>query len=65
MNLHRITDKLGDVADALASWRPDALLIAGAGGIAYGAWLVYEPAGFIVGGVLVLLAGWLDSRSPR
>lgn len=34
----------------------DAAGIAGAGLIAYGAWLVYHPAGFIVGGVL-LLAG--------
>lgn len=29
--------------------------VAGAGAIAYGAWLVYPPAGFIVGGVLLLI----------
>lgn len=28
--------------------------LGGMGLIAYGAWLVYEPAGFIVGGVLLL-----------
>lgn len=65
MKLHRLTDKLSDAADALVGWRPDALLIAGAGGVAYGAWLVYEPSGFIVGGLLVMVAGWLDSRSAR
>lgn len=38
----------------MKSYIPDALLIAGAGLLSYGAWLVYEPAGYIVGGVLVL-----------
>lgn len=65
MQFHRITDKLSDAAEALAGWRPDALLIAGAGGVAYGAWLVYAPAGFIVGGLLAMAAGWLESRSAR
>lgn len=32
----------------------DAVGVAGAASIAYGSWLVYEPAGFIVGGSLVL-----------
>ncbi len=63
--IHRITDKLGAVADALSGWRPDALMIGGACGVSYGAWLVYPPAGFIVGGVLVLLAGWIDSRGGQ
>jgi hypothetical protein len=44
-----------DRAMALA---PDFLLIGGAGGIAYGAWLAYPPAGFIVGGVFALIAGF-------
>lgn len=63
MNLHRITDKLGDAVDALIGWRPDALLIAGAGGVSYGAWLLAPAAGFIVGGLLAMAAGWLESRS--
>lgn len=50
---------LGKVA---ANWSPDALMAAGAGGISYGAWLVYQPAGFIVGGLLVLTAGVLAAR---
>lgn len=36
---------------------PDVFLIAGAASVSYGAWLVYEPAGFIVVGVLALIAG--------
>jgi hypothetical protein len=43
-------------------WSPDALMAGGAGGIAYGAWLVYQPAGFIAGGLLVLAAGVLAAR---
>jgi hypothetical protein len=63
MNLNRMTDKLGDALDALVGWRPDALMIAGAGGVAYGAWLIHQPSGFIVGGLLAMAAGWLESRS--
>lgn len=36
---------------------PDVLLIAGAGGLSYGAWLTYQPAGFIVAGALAIVAG--------
>jgi hypothetical protein len=32
----------------------DGLGFAGAGAIAYGAWLIYVPAGFLVGGVLAM-----------
>ncbi len=35
----------------------NALLVAGAAGVSYGVWLVYEPAGFIVAGVLMIFAG--------
>jgi hypothetical protein len=40
----------------------DGIGLAGAASFTYGAWLIYEPAGFMVGGVLlvataVLLAG--------
>jgi hypothetical protein len=36
--------------------------LAGAGLIAYGAWLVYAPAGFVTGGIL-LLAGSLAAAA--
>jgi hypothetical protein len=32
----------------------DAIGFAGAGAIAYGAWLIFIPAGFLVGGALLL-----------
>jgi hypothetical protein len=47
---------------AAAGWLPDALMAVGTGSISYGAWLVYQPAGYIVGGGLVLTAGVLAAR---
>lgn len=42
----------------------DAVGVVGAGLIAYGAWLIYQPAGFMVAGVLLLSGAWLfASRS--
>jgi hypothetical protein len=35
--------------------------IAGAGAIAAGAWLIYAPAGLIVGGLLLLAAAILSA----
>lgn len=43
---------------------PDALLVVGAALVAYGAWLVYAPAGYIVGGIACLAAGWLLAKAP-
>lgn len=37
----------------------DAVGLGGAGLVAYGTWLVYQPAGFIVAGILLLLGAWL------
>jgi hypothetical protein len=36
---------------------PDALLISGAATLSYGAWLAWHPAGFIVFGALLIVAG--------
>jgi hypothetical protein len=41
----------------LQSLLPDLLLVAGAAGVAYGAWMAYPPAGFVVGGALAIVAG--------
>ena len=41
---------------------PDAMMVAGAGAVSYGAWLVSQPAGFVVGGLLLLLGGFLAAR---
>lgn len=40
-----------------------AIAIGGAGLIAYGAWLVYAPAGFIVGGILLIVGVFLAEMS--
>lgn len=49
-------------ASVVASeWTPDTLLMAGAGCVSYGAWLIYPPAGFIVGGLLLLVGGYLGA----
>ncbi len=44
---------------AISAVAVDAAGLAGAGLIAYGAWQVYHPAGFIVGGVLLVAGAWL------
>ena len=57
-----IKDRIKTAATLAASWLPDALMVAGAGGVSYGAWLVYAPTGFIIGGALTLAAGVLAAR---
>ena len=42
---------------------PDALHLIGAGLVSYGAYMIYAPAGFIVGGSFFILAGRLAARS--
>lgn len=41
----------------------DVLLAAGTGLVSYGAWSIYQPAGFLVGGALLLAAGVLIARA--
>lgn len=41
---------------------PDAMILSGVASVSYGAWLVYEPAGFIAGGILSLVGGILVAR---
>jgi hypothetical protein len=41
----------------LNKFLPDALLVVGAAGVSYGAWLAYEPAGYVVAGALAIVAG--------
>lgn len=49
--------KIADVA-------ADGLGLVGAGLLSYGGWLVYQPAGFIVAGLLLLFAAWVLSAGP-
>ena len=43
------------VGQALPALVWNVIGLAGVVGIAYGAWLIYEPAGFIAGGALLLV----------
>jgi len=45
---------------------PDALIVAGAATVSYGAWLLHPAAGFIVGGLLAVGGGIVaDSKVSR
>jgi hypothetical protein len=41
----------------LKSALPDALLVAGGASVSFGAWLAWSPSGYIVGGILAIIAG--------
>lgn len=53
-----------NVVGALGSFIQDCGMIAGAASVAYGAWLCYPPAGFIVGGALAI-AGTILAGAQR
>lgn len=46
----------------LADLATDIAGIAGAASVTWGAYLVYHPAAFIVGGLFLLAAAWLNGR---
>ncbi len=48
-----------------AEWAPDAGMVAGAGAIAYGAGLIYVPAGWIVGGAFLLAVGCMAAKGGK
>ncbi|WP_428141470.1 hypothetical protein [Delftia acidovorans] len=50
---------------SLVNAAPDSLLLSGAAAISYGAWLIYAPAGFIAGGVLLITGGVLMARGAK
>lgn len=43
----------------------DLVGLAGAGLVSYGAWLIYPPAGFLAGGVLLIAAAALAALAGR
>lgn len=50
------------IGRALPALARDAAGISGAGLIVYGAWLVYAPAGFVVGGTFLMLSALVLAR---
>jgi len=60
-----IKDKLQAARAVAAGWLPDVLMVAGAGAVSAGAGMVYVPAGWIVGGVFALFAGYMSARGGK
>jgi len=50
------------LAVKLGGWTPDALMVCGGVGVAFGAGLIYPPAGYIVGGLMLMGAGYLTAK---
>lgn len=53
------------VRAALVRVAPDSLLVGGAVAISWGAWMIYPPSGFIVGGLLSISGGVLLIRGGQ
>lgn len=53
---------IGNVAAAAPAIARDLAAVSGAGLISYGAWLAYEPAGYIALGAMLLSACVLSAR---
>ena len=51
------------VAASVPELACDLAGLAGAGSVTYGAWQVYPPAGWIVGGIFGLVMAWLVARA--
>ena len=56
-------DALKKLGVTLGGWTPDALMIGGGAALAFGAGQVYAPAGWIVAGLLLILAGFLAAKA--
>jgi hypothetical protein len=54
--------RLSKVLSVLPGTLCDVAGFAGAGFISYGSWLIYEPAGFLVGGALLIVGGVLFGK---
>lgn len=60
--MRRLITFIGRVVPPLLK---DGAGLAGCGLVSYGAWLMYEPAGFIVAGVLLLATSVLLNLSGK
>jgi hypothetical protein len=43
----------------------DLLVMSGFSSIVFGAWLIYEPSAYLIGGALAGAAGWLIGRGGQ
>ena len=53
------------IAGAVPGLFRDLAGLCGVGLISYGAWLIYPPAGFVVGGLLLILGALLIALGSR
>lgn len=53
------------LASAVPQLLRDGAGLAGAGLIAYGAWLLLPAAGYIVGGLILVGGAWLHARASN
>jgi hypothetical protein len=63
--MEHVSRGLASLATALPSLIRSLAALAGAGGIAYGAWLWSEPLGYVIGGTLVLAGALLDAIGSK
>jgi hypothetical protein len=63
--MQKLLGALASLAANLSAAIPDALIVAGAGVLSYGAWLVYPPAGYLVAGGLMLVFGVMAALKAR
>lgn len=57
-----VRERLSNIGRAVPDLAVDAFGVAGGGLVGYGAWQIYHPAGFIVGGFLMIVGSWLFAR---
>jgi hypothetical protein len=61
--MNTLKNAMKGVTAVAGDWLPDVMLLLGAGLVSYGAYMIYAPAGFIVSGSFLILAGRLAARS--
>lgn len=63
--MNRLIETLKACGTLTLAWAPDTMMAAGALSVAYGASLIYLPAGYIVGGILATTGGVLMARGAK
>jgi hypothetical protein len=59
-----ISRAIAAISSAVPSIFRDAVGLFGVGLVSYGTWLIYEPAGFIVAGVICIVGALLSGAKP-
>lgn len=60
-----IASLVPSIRDEAPVFLRDVAMYAGLASVSYGAWLIYQPAGFIVGGALLSTASVLATMTAR